>query len=115
MERSVLSVPRPQSIRTITASVITCPISNLVVPVLIMCTSAAATSAASDRGCHGLCRQHAGWRRIPRQGIQRALDNKAKGRWLGGHALGVQVEARASDRQVSAGLCGVSRHMPCSS
>lgn len=53
--------PVPSLICTITASVVTCSASNLVVTVFITRTNAASTQdGVSDRGCHGLLITQAG-------------------------------------------------------
>lgn len=53
--------PVPDLICTITASVVTCPIFNLVVAVFITCTNAASNQdGISDSGCCGLIIMQAG-------------------------------------------------------
>lgn len=60
-QSSALSVPCPQSDLHIPTSVVTCPISDLVIAVFLTCTDAASNQdGISDRGCCGLVVKRAG-------------------------------------------------------
>lgn len=68
----------PSLICTVPASVVACPVSDLVVVVLITCTNAANNQdGISDSGCCGLIMVQAG-EGAPRWTIKHALGNRAK-------------------------------------